>query len=248
MRDGWKEAKEFLIMRDTITIPTLDWKMMASELGGEEDITYIRLHNFNANAESQFSKAALTALFKGTKGVVLDLRDNPGGFLDVAVNISGWFLKSGETVTKERFRSGETNSLVARGNSNSALNRLPVVVLVNGGSASASEILAGALRDVLGAKLVGEKTFGKGSVQELQTLKDGSTLKISIAEWLTPAGHSIDKKGLEPDFEIKPKTAEKDNENGSKEPVPDIQLEKAIEILKPQLSKGRAIPTLFINL
>lgn len=251
MRNGWKEAREFLITRDTITVPTLEWMMMSSG-GDEEDIAYIHLYNFNANAENQFSKAALTALFKGTKGVILDLRNNPGGFLDVAVNISGWFLKPGDTVTKERFRSENINSLVARGNG--ALNRLPVVVLVNGGSASASEILAGALRDILEVKLVGEKTFGKGSVQELETLKDGSTLKISIAEWLTPAGHSIDKKGLEPDFEIKPKAVEKDGEteeNGEKENGGenlDVQLEKAIEVLKPQLSKDRAVPALFINL
>ena len=111
-----------------------------------------------------------------------------------------------------------------------ALKRMPIVVLVNGGSASASEILAGALRDNRGATIVGEKTFGKGTVQEIQALRDGSSVKVSIAEWLTPKGEQINKKGLTPDIEVK--LTDEDTEQKR-----DPQLEKAIEILKGEIAK-----------
>tara|TARA_Y100000310_G_scaffold345471_1_gene465361 strand:+ start:7745 stop:9043 length:1299 start_codon:yes stop_codon:yes gene_type:complete len=232
MREEWNEAKEFEITRATVIIPTLEWEMIASPGQEDKNIVYIQLYTFNANASSLFRDAVTEALFSGTKGVILDLRNNSGGFLDVAINLAGWFIDKGDTVTEERFRSGESRALVARGNA--ALRNLPVVVLVNGGSASASEILAGALRDLRGAKLVGEKTFGKGSVQELETLKDGSTLKISTAEWLTPAGHSIDKEGLEPDIEVALE------EPAEGEEFEDAQLKKAIEVITPML--GQAAP------
>ena len=154
MRGGWKEPKEFEITRAIIEVPTLDWEMK------EGNIAYIQLYNFNSNAGSLFYNSALSTLISGAKGVVLDLRNNPGGFLDISIEIAGWFTNRGEPVVREKFRSGEEN--VMRSNGPSALVNLPVVVLVNGGSASASEILAGALQDVRKIKLVGEKTFGKG--------------------------------------------------------------------------------------
>ncbi len=221
-RDGWNEAKEFKITRKVIVVPTLDWEMK------ESGIAYFRLYNFNANAPSLFFDAALNSLVSGTKGIVLDLRNNPGGFLDVATHLSGWFVERGEVVVKERFYSSEEKNFYANGNQ--SLVNIPIVVLVNEGSASASEILAGALRDIRGAKLVGEKTYGKGTVQEVETLKDGSSLKISIAEWLTPNGHSINKQGLTPDIEVK--TTEEDAEKKK-----DSQLEKAIEVLKEVMTK-----------
>lgn len=224
-RDGFEEAKDFKIIRQIIVVPTLDWEMKTS------DIAYVQLYSFNANAESLFYQAALSALVKGARGMVLDLRNDPGGFLDTAVDIAGWFLKKGEIVVVEKFRSGEKKYL--RANGNSALNNMPVVILVNGGSASASEILAGALKDNRGIKLVGEKTFGKGSVQELENLKDGSTLKISIAEWLTPKGTAINKKGIIPDYEIKP--AEKKDDKNKNEFKSDPQLDKAMDILKEEI-------------
>lgn len=220
-RDGWKEAKEYPIKRKIIVVPTLDWEMKPGK------IAYIALHNFNANAPSTFYQAALSASLQGTKGVILDLRDNPGGFLDAAVNLGGWFFDRGDVVVLEKFGSGESQKLLANGSG--ALKKLPVVVLINGGSASASEILAGALRDNRGAKLVGEKSFGKGTVQEIENLSDGSTLKVSIAEWLTPKGSQINKKGLLPDFEVK--ITDEDAKNKK-----DPQLEKAIEILKSQIN------------
>lgn len=245
MREGWGEPKEFKITRATIVIPTLDWKMVQAKGESEANVAYIQLYQFNGNAASLFGNAATEALFKGTKGIILDLRNNSGGYLDVALNIAGWFVEKGETVTKERFRSGKIQPLIARGNA--ALRNIPVVVLVNKGSASASEILAGALRDIRGAKLVGEKTFGKGSVQELEPLKDGSTLKISTAEWLTPNGDQIDKKGLEPDIIVSPPADEKTKEGTKEGEEPkDVQLEKALEVIAPMLGQ-KADPPLVIE-
>lgn len=222
-REGWDEAKEFEITRKIIVIPTLDWEMKTGQ------IAYFQLHNFNANAPGIFYNSAFDALVKGTNGMVLDLRNNPGGFLDVAVNLAGWFLDRGDIVVQQRYRSGEIKNL--RANGNVALKNLPLVILVNNGSASASEILAGALRDIKGVKLVGEKTFGKGTVQEIENLKDGSTVKISIAEWLTPKGNKIDKKGLTPDFEVKLT----DEDTKAKR---DPQLDKAIEVLKSEIANS----------
>lgn len=221
-RDGWKEAKEFSVKRKIIVVPTLDWEMKP------EGIAYFQLYNFNANASSLFYRASLSVLLKGTKGIVLDLRNNPGGFLDVAVDITGWFVKRGDIVVRERLYSGDEKILRASGSG--ALKNLPVVVLINNGSASAAEILAGALRDNRKAKLIGEKTFGKGTVQEIDNLKNGSSLKISIAEWLTPNGDHINKKGIAPDIEVKIT-----DEDAAKKSDP--QLDKAMEIIKMEISK-----------
>ncbi|OGG42514.1 hypothetical protein A3A21_02300 [Candidatus Jorgensenbacteria bacterium RIFCSPLOWO2_01_FULL_45_25b] len=243
-REGWNDAKEFKITRAIINLPTLDLEMISLPGSEDKNIAYIQLHTFNGNATNLFYKAAFSALLQGTNGVVLDLRNNSGGYLDVAIDIAGWFMKKGEVVTKEKFRSGKTEQLIARGNG--ALKDIPVVVLVNEGSASASEILAGALRDNRGAKLIGEKTFGKGSVQELEKLRDGSTLKISIAEWLTPLGGSIDHVGLEPDVKIKP-LEEKEESKKDEKKKEDVQLKKALEVLAPLVSKEKALPTIMLE-
>lgn len=220
MRETWKEPKEFKITRASVQVPTLDWEMKDGK------IAYIQLYNFNANASSLFYNAALSALIQGVNGIVLDLRNDPGGYLDVAVQIAGWFVQRGEIIVKEDFRSGEQNIMRSAGPS--ALENIPVVVLVNGGSASAAEILAGALQDVRNVKLVGEKTFGKGSVQEIQSFSDGSSAKISVAEWLTPKGRHINKKGIDPDVEVKFPEDGIINKN-------DPQLDKALEILKTEI-------------
>jgi len=223
-RDGWKEAKEFKITRQIIIVPTLDWEMKS------DNIAYIALHNFNANVPYLFYRAAFEALIGGADGIVLDLRNNPGGFLEVANDLASWFLKRGDVIVKEQFTSGKEKNFRADGNS--ALAKIPTVIIVNNGSASASEILAGALRDNRGVKLIGEKTFGKGSVQEIQKLKDGSAIKVSIAAWLTPNGEAINKKGLAPDMEIG-----LTDENAVKKQDP--QLDKAIEVLKSQITNNK---------
>lgn len=223
LRDTWTEAKEFKITRALVVIPTLDWEMK------EGNILHLRLYNFNANAPELFYEAALSSLLKGAEGIVLDLRNNPGGFLEVANNIAGWFLRRGEVIVREKFRSGEDNLFRAAGTS--ALAEVPTVILINGGSASASEIVAGALRDNRGIKLIGEKTFGKGTVQEVESLKDGSSLKISVAEWLTPGGHKIEGVGLEPDYAVK--LTDSDIEKKF-----DPQLDKAFEVLREEIKKS----------
>ncbi|MEK7076991.1 MAG: S41 family peptidase, partial [Patescibacteria group bacterium] len=235
-REGWSEPKDFEITRQIIEVPTIDWYMVPEEKTDGKRIAYFHLYNFNGNAPQVFFDAVREALFQGAQGVILDLRNNPGGFLEVSTNIAGWFLKRGEVVVTEQFRSGDTRDFRATGNS--ALADLPVVVLVNAGSASASEIVAGALRDQRSALLIGEKTFGKGTVQEVETLKDGSSIKVSVAQWLTPNGIEINKKGLEPDISIKADSTgspQADSEEPSSEDAPDLVLEKGIEVLKNKI-------------
>ncbi len=219
-RDGWKDPQSIKVTRGVVSVPTLDWEMKPG------NIAVFHLYNFDANAAQLFYNASLDALSKGARGVVLDLRNNPGGYLDVANELAGWFVKRGEVVVQEKFRSGETTTFRATGNE--AFVGFPTVVLVNGGSASAAEILAGALRDDSGVKLVGEKTFGKGSVQELQALSDGSTLKVTIAKWLTPNGDEIDKKGLDPDVVA---TSSDADALANRDPV----LDKALQMVGAQL-------------
>lgn len=238
-RNGWTKPKEIEIIREIIKIPTLELEVKDAKLTYDSNnqkitqenggIAHIKLYSFNENSVPLFHQAMLKALFGGAKGMVLDLRNNPGGFLEVAVNLAGWFLPRGSVVVTEDFRTG--NDEVFRANGNESLKNFPVVVLINGGSASASEILAGALRDHRGIKLVGEKSFGKGTVQELKDLKDGSSLKLTIAQWLLPSGQTIEKNGLTPDIEVK--LTEEDTKADK-----DPQLEKAFEVLKEQLLSG----------
>ncbi len=228
MREGWEDTKEFTIVRQIIQVPTLD-----SEIK-DGDIAYIQLYSFNSNAPSLFYKASFSALLKGVRGLVLDLRNNSGGFLEVANNISGWFLERGDVIVQEKFPDGETRNFYANGNG--AWQHLPIVVIVNAGSASASEIVVGAIRDHLGATIVGEKTFGKGTVQEVENLADGSKIKISVAEWLTPNGTRIEGKGIMPDIEIELTDEDIEAER-------DPQLEKALEIILEQTKDIKSIPT-----
>ena len=178
-----------------------------------------------------YQKSAEEILKSDADRLIVDLRNNPGGLLDSAINLSGWFLNRNKTVTIEEFADGTRNQFTSDGNG--ALKIYPTVLLINGGSASASEILAGALHDNLGIKLVGEKSFGKGSVQELEKFSDGSSLKVTIAKWLTPSGISISEKGIEPD--VKVEIPSKDMEENKIEigiPDKDPQLDKAIDMLK----------------
>jgi len=216
-RDSWDKPRDFTITRDFINVPTLDLTMK------EGNIAYLQLYSFNALAGSLFDRAAVDIVRNGTKGIVLDLRNDPGGFLDVAVEIAGWFLEPGDLVVKEATRSGDGLELFAEGNG--ALKDIPTVVIINEGSASAAEILAGTLRDNNGVKLVGEKSFGKGTVQQIFPLKDDSTIKLTIANWVLPSGLILEGSGLKPDYEVK--MGEDDSIGGS-----DPQLDKALELLK----------------
>lgn len=185
-------AKPFdvTITRQKITVPSVKY---------EEDgnIGYIKISQFTDDTVNLAQKAAQEFKSKNVKGVVLDLRGDPGGYLNAAVGVSSLWLNNGQTVVQER--RGTTVIGTEYANGNNTLKGLPTVVLIDGGSASASEITAGALHDNNDATLVGTKSFGKGSVQQVENLPDGSELKVTIARWYTPKGKNIDKQGITPD-------------------------------------------------
>jgi carboxyl-terminal processing protease len=217
-RDGWNNAKEFKLIRDVIEVPSLKWEVK------ENDIAYVKLYQFSEKASADFRKAAIEILRTPTKRIVLDLRNNPGGYLEVSQDIASFFLEKDSLIAIEDFGGKkEQKKYLAQGND--VFSQLPLVVLINQGSASAAEILAGALRDNRRIKLVGETSFGKGSVQELENLTGGSSLKITVAKWLTPKGQSISDHGLTPDVPV-----EITDEDYQKEQDP--QLDKALEIVK----------------
>lgn len=219
--DGTK-VKDITIERAVIKIPITKLEALK-----DNKIAHLSFYSFASTAPFEFQQAATKILATtGYKGIILDLRNNPGGFLEVSVDIAGWFLNSGDLVAIEQFGKAENNNKTEfRTNGLGALKNYPIVVLVNQGTASAAEILAGALRDNRGVKLVGEKTFGKGSVQELVNMPGGSSLKITVAKWLTPKGISISEHGLEPDYKV---SISEDDAGKNK----DLQLDKAVEILE----------------
>jgi carboxyl-terminal processing protease len=216
-RKDFDMPKEISIVRDVIQIPILRWELL------EPDIAYIKIYHFTSNLPAKFEDVVFEILRSNAEKIILDLRNNPGGYLEVAVETASWLVPKGEIVVKEEFKDGKTNDYKSRGYRH--LQNFPIVVLVNKGSASASEIVAGALHDIREIKLIGEKTFGKGSVQTLESFKDGSSLKITVAKWLTPSGISIADEGLTPDIEIELTQEDYDADR-------DPQLEKALELLR----------------
>jgi len=218
LRLGENEAREFIVPRENITIPTLDTELRS------DGIFVIKLYSFSENSDILFKDAILKFIdFKSNK-LILDLRGNPGGYLSSAVNIGSWFIDEGKTILSEDFADGRNPKIYRSRGPRLFNDELSFVVLIDGGSASASEILAGALKEHGVATLIGEKTFGKGSVQELVKITDDTSLKVTVANWLTPNGISISPEGLTPDVEI-PLT-QKDYD-AKKDP----QMDKAVEIL-----------------
>lgn len=221
-RSSWDKAKVFNLKREKISVPSLKWQII------DDNIGYLRIYNFNQPLFNSFYQTALKIAFNKPQGLIIDLRNNPGGYLEAVVDVSGWFLNKGEVVLKEDLGNGEIK--IYRSSGPGLLRDIKTVVLINEGTASASEILAGALKDNRGVKLIGTKSFGKGSVQELVALKDNNTVKITIARWLTPNGTLIEGNGLSPDIEVK---NEEDLSAYSEiNLAKDIQLNKAVEILK----------------
>ncbi len=225
LRKGLDEPKKITIVRNTINIPSVQWR----QLEKNPDISYIKVIQLNEDTADTFKKAVNESLTKKPKGLILDLRNDPGGLLDVAIALASYWIEKGSVVIEQFGPYYENNftenkKIEYETRAYNKLKDMPTVVLINGGSASGSEIIAGALQDYGKATLVGEKTFGKGSVQELQQLSDGSSIKLTIAEWFTPKGRIINKQGVEPD--IKVELTEEDYENNK-----DPQLDKAIEIL-----------------
>ncbi len=218
-REGHEGFKEITITRDVINIPTLKTEE-------KEGVFVITLFNFSANSEPLMQDALRTFVKSGQNKLVIDLRGNPGGYLQSAVGIASSFLPTGKIVVRENFGEGKEEQLY-RSTGKELGNRKPfeTVVLVDGGSASASEILAGALKEHGVATVIGTPTFGKGSVQELIKLPGASSLKVTIARWLTPNGVSISDGGLKPDIEIEFTKEDREKER-------DPQMDAAIKHLK----------------
>lgn len=217
-RPGEADPLTFVITRALIEIPVLEYRML------DNNIAYIHLTTFAAfDVEEEFEQALQELMDQNPEAIIFDLRDNPGGFLDSSVNIADLFL--GESVVLyEKSNNGFYDRTFSAEDGDFAED-IPLVVLVNGGSASASELVAGALRDNGRAILIGEQTFGKGSVQQIRQLSDGSELRVTIARWYTPNDANINEEGLTPDIviELDPE-ANLGEEN-------DNQLQRAIEYI-----------------
>ena len=218
------KTREVEVVRDTIKIPSVKWELI------NNDTAYLQIYSFNQNIDADFEKAAKEILKSPATKLIVDLRNNPGGLLDSAINLAGWFVNENKIITMQEFRDGTKEEF--RSNGNGALRVYRTLFLINKGSASASEILAGAVHDNLGIQLVGEKSFGKGSVQQLEDLVGGASLKVTVAKWLTPKGRSITDLGIEPDVEVKLPEEPKEGEIEIGKPGKDPQLDKALELLK----------------
>jgi carboxyl-terminal processing protease len=219
-----RKGKEFeiTITRDQINVPSV-------ELSYEKNIAILKLNQFGENTINEWDKAIFEIknkwLKKEVKGMVLDLRDNPGGYLEGSVYLASEFLPMGKVVVRQESTNfpNKDYKVLRQGE----LLDIPLVVLINKGSASASEILAGALRDHKRAKIIGENSFGKGSVQEAVDLKEGAGLHVTVAKWILPGGDWINGKGIDPEIKVENQVKEGNTPTRSD----DKQLDKAIEIL-----------------
>jgi len=211
------EPFEVKVIRDVINVPTLSTKKL------DNGVFLIQLYSFTGDSSNLFRGALREFMLSKSDKLILDLRGNPGGYLNAAVEMASWFLPQGKVVVREDYGNGTEDTLKSKGY-DIFTDKLKFVILIDGGSASASEILAGALHEHDKATLVGEKSFGKGSVQELVQVTPNTSLKVTIARWLTPKGISISDNGIVPDVVV-PVTA--DDIKNKKDP----QLDKALEIL-----------------
>ncbi len=217
-REGEPAPIDIPITRAVIETPSAEWRLLEAD----PTIGYMRLTSFTERSNSEIEKAIDELTTQGAESFILDLRGNGGGLLETAVDIASQFLREGVILREDRKNEGERIYEVRDGGK--ALDQ-PLALLVDGGTASASEIVAGALQDYERATLIGEKTFGKGSVQLIYELSDDSRLHVTVAKWFTPNNNVIDGTGLAPDIEIL--FTEEDHANGR-----DVQLEKAIEFLQ----------------
>lgn len=211
------DPKDLTITRADISVPSVTWNIKDGNVG------YIQISTFGSDTTDLIDKAAGELKNQGAQKLILDLRNNGGGYLDAGVAVASEFMPGGKLVVEERTGGKSRDKLNSNGHGQ--LVGLPMIVLVNGGSASASEIVAGALHDNHVAKLLGEKTFGKGSVQEIKQLPGGAQLKVTVAHWYTPDGVNINKEGIKPDTDVKLTT---DDYNASRDP----QLDAALTALK----------------
>ncbi|ABP67919.1 carboxyl-terminal protease [Caldicellulosiruptor saccharolyticus DSM 8903] len=224
LRDGSSKPIDFKIVRDEIKIKTVSSKIFDNTIG------YIKITNFDENTPQDFMAAYDKLKSSGCRALIIDLRFNPGGLLESVVDVASNFLKKGQLIVylKDRYNNKQYFKSYKNGDTVT-----PLIVLTNRYSASASEILAGCLKDQKRAKIVGEKTFGKGVVQQVFELGDGSAIKITVSQYLLPSGAYINKKGIKPDIQVLQPKEYQDKMN-----VPlnkDLQLKKAIEILKSSI-------------
>ncbi|MCK4451184.1 MAG: S41 family peptidase, partial [Anaerolineae bacterium] len=215
-RQGVEEPFIVEVVRQKIEMPIVESRML------DDDIAYLKLAEFNAQAASKLKADLQSLLAEEPRGLILDLRDNPGGFLNVSVEIGSQFVGEG-SILVEKLKDGQHRDYPAQ--SGGLATDIPLVVLVNGGTASASEIVAGAIQDAGRGILIGEQTLGKGSVQLSHYLSDGSELRVTIARWFTPNGRAIHEEGLAPDIQVD--MTEEDIEAGR-----DPQLQRSIEYLQ----------------
>lgn len=219
--EGAEEARDITITRDTIEVKTVKLEFK------DNSIAYLKISKFGENTDKEFNDAASQIISQNSKGIILDLRNDPGGLLDKAVTVASRMIPKGKVVVMEEGSDGERDKLYTQGGDK--LSFIPTVVLINEGSASASEILAGALRDDQKITLIGKKSFGKGSVQQLLDLPGGSSVKITVAKWLTPNGEYIMDKGIDPDIEA---DLTFDDYNNNRDP----QLDKALEVIGSKIN------------
>jgi len=215
-REGLEEPFLVPVTRARVEMPTVEYRML------DGDVAYLRLTEFNGIASRKVREALRDLLKAKPQGMILDLRDNPGGYFQTAIDVASEFLEVGQVVVSERIRDQEPEiyKVTRRG----LATDVPLVVLVNGGSASAAEIVAGAIRDNGRGTLIGETTYGKGSVQNVHTLSDGSSLRVTVARYYLPSGDNLDGQGLEPDVAVG--FAQEDIDAGR-----DPQLDRAVEFL-----------------
>ncbi|MEK7064479.1 MAG: S41 family peptidase [Patescibacteria group bacterium] len=215
-REKDDQPKDYVLVRDTINVPSVE----LTWVGKDKKAAQIKVNRFGDKTLDEWNKAVSEVITRGGRGVILDLRNNPGGYLQRAIDLGSEFIADGVIVQQQGKDSTESFGVDRRGR----LYGMPLVVLVNRGSASAAEILAGALQERLGVKLVGEKTFGKGTVQEVLDLAGVAGVHITIAKWNLPSGKNIHKDGITPDVVVEYVADEKN-------PLKDNQLDKAIETL-----------------
>ena len=217
-REGVTEPFDVKLTRAIIEVPTLETKTLPG------NIFVISLYNFSGKSDALFKDAVKKFTASGSAKLIIDLRGNPGGYLDAAVDVSSWFLPAGKVVLREQIGPQRQEQIYRTTHAGISMRGVRMVILIDEGSASASEIVAGALREYGVATLVGERSFGKGSVQELAPVTKETSLKVTIARWLTPLGNSISKEGLAPDITIIP--TPEDIKAGR-----DVQMERAVSFL-----------------
>jgi carboxyl-terminal processing protease len=242
LRKGFTEPKDFSLTRAIIQIKSVRWTTLQGDIG------YIKLRSFQKNTSEELSNALQDFEEQNIRAVVLDLRNNPGGLLEQAITVSDEFLEGGQLIVYTKGRLASQNMKGFSKDKNAHVD-FPMVILVNGGSASASEIVAGALQDVKRATIIGTQSFGKGSVQTIIPLSDGSGLRLTTAKYFTPKGRVIHGKGITPDIIVEDRPPSKKDAEGQK-PVRrrlalpdkdlsgDPQLQKAVDFLKMKVTQG----------